>query len=115
MIDLDAIEARLRSATPAPLRIGIYDPERDPVELFRENLSHGSGDVWLVGAPEHPDTVGGWEDRPGHMATVAITGNGPTSRANAEFFQHAAEDVAALLSEVRHLRSVLGQIPARWA
>lgn len=114
-MNIDAIEARHKAATPGPLRLAIADPDRDPVELFRENLSHGSGEVWAVMAPEHPDTVGGWEERPVHAAIVAWTGNGPTSKANAEFIAHAHDDVGALLAEVRRLQGILNMVPARWA
>ena len=102
--DIDAIEARLNAATPGPLRLGMYDPDKDPVELFRENLSHGSGPVWLVIAPEHPDTVGGWEDRPEHAAITCLTGNGPLGEANAVFYANAPADIRDLIAEVRALR-----------
>ena len=112
---LSAIESRLLAATPAPGRVAIADPARDPVDLYRENLSHGSGDVYGVMAPEHPGTVDGWAERPEHAVMVCLTGNGPTSRANAEFFAHAAEDVGALLAEVRRLNALIDRLPARWA
>lgn len=101
---LTAIESRLNAATPAPLRLGMYDPDKDPVEMFRENLSHGSGPVWLVTAPEHPGTIGGWDDRPAHAVTTCITGNGPTSEANAVFYANAPADIRDLIAEVRALR-----------
>ena len=47
-----ALRAKTLAATPGPRRTAIYDPEKDPVELFRENLSHGTGDVWGVILPE---------------------------------------------------------------
>ena len=113
--DIDAIESRLNAATPGPRRLGNYDPDKDPVELFRENLSHGSGPVWLVYAPEHPDTVGGYEERPGHVATVCLTGNGPTSEANAEFIANAPADIRALIADLRRLRATFNNLPGRWA
>ena len=98
---LDDIEARLKAATPGRLRVAIMHPEADPVELFRSHLVYGSGNVYAVIALDHPQHVGP-DDRPDHAVTVAITGNGPTSEANADFIAHAlAADLAALLAMAR--------------
>jgi len=94
-----AIKARLKAATKGPLRLA-HDPEgADSAELFAGLLSHGSGLVWHVMAPEHPKTIGGWEDEPEHAVIVCTTGNGPTSKANAELYAHAPEDLRRLLDE----------------
>ena len=74
-------------ASRGPADVGIYDPDADPVEVFRANLAHGSGDVWTVWLPEHPATVLGAKgrDQPEHAVTAWVTGNGPQSEANARF------------------------------
>lgn len=94
---LEAIRARLEKATPGRLRWATIDPELDPVEVIRKNLSYGSGSVWAVIALDHPDHKGP-DDRPEHCVTVAITGNGPNSENNADFFQHSTDDIRALLA-----------------
>ena len=71
-----------RSSGPAA--VGVIDPSIDPVENFREHISFGSGDIWAVWLPEHPLTAGE-HPRPDHAVLVCITGNGPTSEANARF------------------------------
>jgi len=43
------------------------------------------------------------DDGSAHAVTVAITGNGPTSEANANFILHARTDVPFLLSVIRVL------------
>ena len=84
---LAEIEARASKATQAPLEVGIFDPELDPIDLVRRHLSYGAGAIYNVWAPEHRDTrIGTDRSRPEHVAIAAITGNGPTSEANAEFF-----------------------------
>jgi hypothetical protein len=67
--------------------IGINNPERSPVDAFRESIERGSGDTWLVWLPDHPATMLGenGRDRPAHAVTVCWTGNGPRSEANARF------------------------------
>ena len=91
--------------TPGPLRLALYGVDADPFEQIRELLSHGSGPVWAVTAPEHPNAVGGWEDRPAHAVTTAITGNGPASKANATLYAAAPELLKALEFCVQAMRS----------
>ena len=77
------------------------------IETFRENLSHGSGPVWLVIAPEHPDTVGGWGDRPEHAAITCLTGNGPLGEANADAQQKTSYSEASdVLVEIQAARLI---------
>jgi len=98
---LDAIEARLKAATPGPLDLGIVDPEVEPGEWFRDHLSYGpDANIWCVWCPKHPLTRGE-APRPEHAVLTAVTGNGPTSEANAEFYAHAPADLAALLELAR--------------
>ena len=88
----------LDAATQGRMRLAIMDPERDPVEHFRESLSHGSGDVWGVMAVDHPRTIGGMDDRPEHGVMTCWTGNGPTSEANAELYVAAPGIARALIA-----------------
>lgn len=97
------IRARCEAATPGPLQLGTYG-DNDPVEKFAENISHGSGPVWIVWAPEHPLTVLGDDPlRPVHAVTMCLTGNGPTSEANAAFIAHAPTDLRYLLDELERV------------
>jgi hypothetical protein len=80
--------------TKGPLRIGVIEENAD--KWISENLSYGSGDVWLVFAPDHPLHVTGADpQRPEHVVTTAITGNGPTSEANAYLYAAAPQLYAA--------------------
>jgi len=85
---LSGIERLDKAATKGPVKIGIVDRTLDPVEWFREHLSYGQGDIWCCHLPEHPKAIGP-DDKPDHAILSAITGNGPDSEANAEFFAHA--------------------------
>lgn len=77
----------------------------DPVAKFAENYKNGPpGDVHLVAMrrdAETPIEV--------HAITMAITGNGPTSEANAKYIISSFDSVAgwgAALREVRRLSEV---------
>ena len=89
------IKARLAKATPAPWAPAVFDPAMDPVAMFKENLSYGSGDVHSVIAPEHPKS-----NMPDHCVTVAITGNGPTSEENRDFIVNCHDDIDYLLGVI---------------
>jgi hypothetical protein len=71
------------------------DPNKDPVEFTRDSLSHGSGPVWMVWAPQHPKTRG-VHPNPEHAVITATTGNGPASEANARLYASAPDLLAAL-------------------
>jgi hypothetical protein len=73
---------------------------KDPVEMFRNHISHGSGLIWSVWAPNHPKTVG-CHPRPVHAVTTCITGNGPTSEANARLYAAAPAFAEALADLVK--------------
>lgn len=75
----------MTSHTPGPLELAIMDPNKDPVEFTRDSLSHGSGPVWMVWAPQHPKTRGTYP-APEHAVITATTGNGPASEANARLY-----------------------------
>lgn len=94
---IEQVKAREAKATKGPLRVGIFDPEKDPVELFREHLSHGDGPIWAVFCPNHPEAKG-TPEKPEFAVLLGITGNGPTSQANAD--KLAANDGPALLAMV---------------
>lgn len=87
--------------TPGPLRLGVWPADwgqEKQVEMFRQSLAFSEGAVWMVIAPEHPQSIGGWEDNPTHAVTTAITGNGPASEANARLYA-AAPDLLAMAIE----------------
>lgn len=79
--------------TPGPWEVAVWDSAKDPVEQFREHVSHGSGPVWGVWCPEHPLTKGE-HPTPEHAVMAALTGNGPTSESNA-YLVAAAPDLFA--------------------
>lgn len=86
VIDLDAIEARLKAATPGPWQRGSH------YDVVTSSRSEG----WLVadcGTADSPDEAS----------------------ANVAFIAHAAADIARLLAEVRRLHQLV-QIPkiAKW-
>lgn len=96
---IDEIIGRLHAASRSPYRIAKF-PEAASEEYVIEMLRAGSGDVWAVGLPGHPGTIGGWGDSPQNMLMVAVTGNGPTSRANAVFLTYAPDDIQWLLDRL---------------
>lgn len=128
--DLDAIEARAKAAlalaskaTEGPWDIGVYDSDADPLELIKQYLSYGQGDVHSVWCPTHPLTRGA-RPRPDHAVLSAITGNGPDSEANAAFIaasRTSVPDLAtaniALVRYARRLRkieSIALRMSLRW-
>jgi hypothetical protein len=82
-LDMDAIEARAKLATPGP-----WDVERRDYD----NLHDCQGDRSRVVLSR--DTFGGWETQTGLVPT-----------ADAEFIAHAREDVPALCARVRELEA----------
>lgn len=86
---IDGIALLLERITP-PDAAGKYaviriDDGVDPVDIYRHSLSMGSGYIWYVMA--------------GEKAT-AITGNGPRSKQNAEFYAAAPGMVRWLLAQL---------------
>jgi hypothetical protein len=61
----------------------------------------------IAGTSEKLWSVWKDQDRPDGASVVAITGNGPTSEANAEFFVNAKKIVLGLVSEVDRLQTIL--------
>lgn len=92
----EEIRRQLDAITP-PDPDGFYsvanvDPSADPVELYRQGLAMGSGSVWYVGT---------------ERVATAITGNGPRSKANAEFYASAPSIVRWLLQFVERIEEKL--------
>lgn len=85
--------------------VAMADPDVDPVELYRQGLAHGNGNIWYVGTEK---------------CATAITGNGPRSHANAEFYASAPTLMRRLLkciewndAERADLRRQLAEAQAR--
>jgi hypothetical protein len=95
--DLSLIEQLATAATAGELVVGQADPRYRPIDWMMECLSHGHGKVFCVA-----------EDG-GEARIMAVTGNGPTSEANARFVSVARKAVLALTAEVRRLRREGGQ------
>lgn len=94
------------AATKGPCEVGIFDPDDDPVERIREHLSYGSGKVFCVWLPQHPKSMPDPEGRPTHAVLACITGNGPDSEKNAEFYATASTALPLLLKEVEEMRGM---------
>lgn len=103
-LDLDAIRARADAATPGPW-VPAMAPSAESFETPAEYLMktmYGKGlPLWVAWAPN--DTDDGFA-----YVVPAVTGDGPTSEANAEFIANARQDVPALLAEVTALLADLG-------
>ena len=91
--------------TPGPLEVAIWDPENDPVEQFRKQMSLGGSTIWCVWAPEHPLTIGK-HPRPEHAAVTCITGNGPASEKNALLYAAAPELLEEHRKNLKTLRDL---------
>lgn len=82
------VRVAAKEAIDGPAEIGVmetnatdYDRE---VDLYRKQLAAGEGLVWAVRLPEHARSAGK-HPTPDHAVLACITGNGPTSEANARF------------------------------
>lgn len=100
--DLDALEQLLADATPAPWNFA-PGPHPDRTETKAEYLVgmlRGDQDkVWVAYAA---DPEGDAED----YLVPAITGDGPTSAANAALIANARNLLPALLADLRAARSL---------
>lgn len=98
---LTEIEARLRAATPGPW-------------TWTRTTGRQASREFLLGqfeGSDGPDLNGTGVGAPGKTVeesclSTAITGNGPTSEANAIFIANAPTDIAALIAEVAELRKL---------
>lgn len=95
-----------------------YDVKRDGIEIARKlagastpETNYGSDEI-TPGDVETAMTKGtgpvwfAWSGPKDDAVFTAITGNGPTSEANAVFFAHARDMVLALADEVEMLREL---------
>ena len=102
MTPADEARALLEAATPGEWFVG-YNPDgSDPVEYFRECYDRGEpGRIWLVCVP--------YQDKPPNEEALctSITGNGPTSEANARLIAAAPRLLRELLEERERLREAL--------
>lgn len=102
-----------------------YDVERDGIEIARQlaeastpSTSWGSdeitpGDVEIAMTKGDGPVWFAWSGTMEDARYTAITGNGPTSRANALFYGHARTMVLGLVGEVERLRALLPNGPAK--
>lgn len=98
--DLDQIEAAARAASPGPWQLGRHDSEtiEEAVEYVAEIVRKGSHpDIWLAFIGDHTTE--------GASRVVALTGNGPTSQANADYL--ATLHPANVLNLVAFLRAAI--------
>lgn len=104
---LAEIAERLAKATPGPLDVGVMDPERGAGEWFLAMLAGSDSKVVnMVWAPQHPNTRGSYP-RPEHAIITAVTGNGPQSEANADFYAAAPTDITWLLRKCKAQQKAL--------
>jgi hypothetical protein len=93
------------AATAGPWTPGHNPPDREPIAYIAEAYSYGPpGTMHLVCVP--------FEDKPMDEEALftAITGNGPTSEANARFIALARTAMPLLLAEVARLREREAQL-----
>lgn len=85
-------------ATPGPWvpRKEEYDSHAEMSEALAKTISHGGHVLHYIG---HQDPI-----------FPAMTGNGPTSKANAEFIAIAREAVPKALSRIEELEAALTEI-----
>jgi hypothetical protein len=101
MRSLDEIEAGADAATPGPWTHGVtHDDPEEAKRWIAECYDKGAP------GPAHMALVP-YEGKPlsDEALVVAITGNGPTSKANVAFITHARTDVPALVDRVRELEA----------
>ena len=89
-MDLQAIEARLKAATPGPWR----------ASLLSDGVEYEDGSSWYRGGI-YPDTKGA----PPVTLTPGI------DRRNAEFIAHAPDDIRALIDVVKAVRDAVARHP----
>jgi hypothetical protein len=103
MTDTDKLRALASAATPGPWHRGHQPDGRDAVEYFTEIYSYGTpGRVWLACVPVEGKDIND------EAKFTAITGNGPTSEANASFIAAASPSVVlGLLDRIEELEGRL--------
>ena len=106
--DLDRYEA-LAVAASANCSIGLFrsDSREDQALQFAESLALSpEGPIYIVYSK---GVVSDFDPAGVIPLYSAITGNGPTSEANAEFYSVARENSIVLIAEVRRLRALLAE------
>lgn len=102
---IEAIRARASKATPGPLIVALagknnellQSPEECAQYAYDTVMHRDSNRLYVV-------VEGGDKFNPDDTSMVAMTGNGPTSKANADFIAHSREDIPTLLSELDAVR-----------
>ena len=100
---LREIEERMNKATPAPWILGHADTQSlsAAIDWMTKIILHSSNpDLWCTGVYET-------DDPDAEFLFTAVTGNGPTSCANADFIANARQDNLALLATIRELQARL--------
>lgn len=93
---LNSIRDRLGAITPGPWQAATAPSEASSetkAEYLTAALLNGDEPLWVVWAANPTDDDFDY-------VVPAVTGDGPTSRANAEFIASAVDDIAYLLSLV---------------
>lgn len=91
------IKARVTAATKGPLLVCVAGKDGHATETVEEAaqhaydhvMAHDSATLYMVAIAE--------DFTPNGTLVTAITGNGPTSEANAELYCHAPDDLADLV------------------
>jgi hypothetical protein len=105
--ELANIEQRAAAATDGPWDVGINAPDISPTQFMVEQIGRREGKtLWMVYAVNHPENVGAY---PEYERTInpAVTGNGPTSEANAYFIAASRTDIPALTAALREAWGLL--------
>lgn len=107
--DLNQIERAAQAATIDTWQVGHTDTQNidETVARLAEAVqNHDTPDLWVV-------FVGDPDDNP--ITVPAITGNGPTSQANAEYLEMAQpRNVLLLAATIRHLMGDRESVTIPW-
>ena len=103
---LREIEERERKASPGPWILGHSNTEvfTDAIDWMTNIIIKSTDpDLWCTGLYRGDDPGG--DDPETEFLFTAVTGNGPTSAANADFIAHARQDIPALVATIRELQA----------
>jgi len=106
---LREIEEQMNSGTPGPWILGHSNTQSLPaaIDWMTKIILHSSNpDLWCTGVYET-------DDPDAEFLFTAVTGNGPTSCANADFIANARQDNLALLATIRELRARVAELETR--
>lgn len=108
-IDRAAIKARAEAATPGPWEAAkgatpdgkyLTTTKAEKEEFLRLAINNDDAELWLI---DNADVI------------PAVTGDGPSAQANAEFIAHAREDIPALLAALEEAERDLAGYGTRGA